>query len=327
MKLLVVLIVIILLAITVSGSPPSISQQPMVVTAEPAIFEGSVQGHVFADRTNAGIPGARVWLINSTNHNTTYGTTITGTGGYYYFVGVVPMGDNAYRLKAQKGNDTGYSSSFGVTTLENKSVDVYIRMSPASVTISTTRNYVVADGSDRIGITALVRDSLGRPVAGGHSVTFTATCDRPGSYGSIVPAHAVTDGEGRAGARYGRVPTAGSASFVTIGAYDGAGVGSSISIDIRAPDNTPPVTALKVTGEPDNAGGFISDVTATLTADDPGGWGVNETYYRIGDAGWTRYTSPITVSSEGGSTIYYYSTDMAGNAEMPKSRTVMIHKK
>lgn len=307
---------------------PAYSVPPVVVTAGPAMFEGSVQGHVLAAGTNAGIPGAKVWLVNATRDNTTYGAVTADSGGHFFFIDVLPLGSNAYRLRAQNGNDTGFSLPFGVGSLENKTVDVYLRMRPAGINITAARRYVVADGGDHTGITVVVTDSTGRPVAEGYPITFKVGGDRPGSlYGSVVPDRVTTDNGGRATAEYGWVPQLGAASHAVIEFSAGAGVNAIATLDIRAPDKTPPVTTLKGAGEPDNAGGYISDVTVTLTAADPGGWGVNETYYRTGDSGWIRYTGPFTVSGEGGVTIYYYSTDLAGNAEAPKSRTIVVHKK
>ncbi len=318
----------LIVCIVCSFCPPACSVPPVVVTAGPTIFEGSVQGHVFAQGTNARIPGAKVWLVNATRDNTTYGATTADGGGHFYFVDVPPLGPGAYRLKAQKGGDTGSTPPFGVASLENRTVDIYLRMSPAAIGIEAPRSYVVADGRDHIRITALVNDSMGRPLAAGYPVMFRAAGHPEGSlFGSVVPESSSTEMDGRATAEYGWVGETGAASHAVIEASAGAGLNASLVIDIRLPDSTPPSTVLKASGESDNLGGFISDVTVTLAATDPGGWGVNETFYNIGDSGWARYTGPFTISGEGGTTVYYYSTDMAGNAEAPGSRTIVIHKK
>jgi hypothetical protein len=307
---------------------PARSVPPVVVTAGPAIFEGSVQGHVLAAGSNASIPGAKVWLVNATRDNTTYGATTADSSGHFYFVDVPPLGPGAFRLKAQKGGDTGTTPRFSVSPLENRTMDVYLRMKPAAIGISASRSYVVADGHDHIGITARVNDSMGRPVIEGYPVIFTAAGHPAGSlFGSIVPESAVTGNDGRATAEYGWVQEAGAASHTIIEASAGAGLNAGLAIDIRLPDTTPPETMLKASGEPDSVGGFISDVTVSLAASDPGGWGVNETFYRTGDSGWARYTGPFIISGEGGTTIYYYSTDRSGNVETPKSRVMVLHKK
>jgi hypothetical protein len=46
----------------------------------------------------------------------------------------------------------------------------------------------------------------------------------------------------------------------------------------------------------------------------------------MGDRDWARYAGPFTISADGATTVYYYSTDLAGNVEAPKSRTILIHK-
>ncbi|WP_158301425.1 OmpL47-type beta-barrel domain-containing protein [Methanocella paludicola] len=323
---LVKLFLIILMASACCA--PACSVPPVIVTAGPTIFEGSVQGHVLAAGTNASIPGAKVWLVNATRDNTIYGATAADSGGHFYFINVPPLGPGAYRLKAQKDSNTGFTTPFGVASLENRTVDVYVRMMPAAIGIEASRSYVVADGRDHMGITVLVNDSMGRPVAGGYPVTFRAAGHPAGSlFGSIVPESAVTGMDGRATAEYVWVGETGAASHVIIEASAGAGLNASLVVDIRLPDTTPPATTLKAAGEPDNVGGFISDVTVTLDASDHGGWGVNETFYRTGDSGWARYTGPFTISAEGGTTVYYYSTDKAGNVETPKSRAIVIHKK
>ena len=327
MRSLVVFIFIVF-AVFACCSLPSFSQQPYVVTAEPSLFEGSVQGHVYVDGTNESVPGAKVSLINATKDNTTYGSVVADKGGYYYFVKVMPLGNDSYRLKAQEGNETGLSPAFGVASLENKTVDVFLRMSPAGINITFSRDYIVANGGDHVEVIARIVDSGGRPVSPGYEVTFTADGYPPGSsHGAIWPKRAVTDNSGTATAEYGWVPEVGASSMGTIRAQAGVNASSRGAIAIRTKDTTPPVTELTTEGETDNAGGFISDVTCTLTASDPGGWGVNRTYYRIDEAGWQPYQGPFKITGEGGTTVYYYSTDLAGNVEKKKLRTVVIHKK
>ncbi|HTX43917.1 MAG TPA: hypothetical protein VMC61_04250, partial [Methanocella sp.] len=173
-----------------------------------------------------------------------------------------------------------------------------------------------------------VKDSMGGPVAADREVVFMVQGHPPGFlFGSIVPKSAVTDNNGVAKAEYGWIQETGAASMATIRAYASPSVYTSATITIKAPDTTAPMTKLTTAGESDNAGGFITDVTCTLTASDPGGWGVNSTYYRVGHTGWREYTGPFTITSEGGTTVYYYSTDLAGNTEKPQYRTIVIHKK
>jgi hypothetical protein len=300
--------------------------QPAVVTMGPILIESSIEGRVLAEGSNTSLAGAKVWLINASNDNTTYGAATADKGGYFYFMDVVPLGANAYQLKAAIGNDTGYSPVFGMAMLESKTMDVYVRIKPATVRIEAARDYVVADGQDHIGVTAFAKGSMELPAAG-YPITFKARGDTPGSlYGFVIPDHGMTDNEGRAMAEYGWVGMRGAASRVILEASYGTNVTGTLAVDIRSPDTAPPITKLRASGVPDNAGGYVSDVTCTLTTRDPGGWGTNETYYRVGDSGWKRYDGPFTITSTGGTTISYYSTDMAGNAETPKRRTIVVNK-
>jgi hypothetical protein len=86
-------------------------------------------------------------------------------------------------------------------------------------------------------------------------------------------------------------------------------------VDLVAPDTTPPVTTCSITG--------TNPVTITLTATDDNS-GVNHTYYKIDDGSYATYTAPVQVSVPGEHTVYFYSTDMAGNTETEKSQDFTI---
>jgi hypothetical protein len=77
-----------------------------------------------------------------------------------------------------------------------------------------------------------------------------------------------------------------------------------------AQDTTPPVTTCDITG--------TNPVTITLTATDDDS-GVNHTYYKIDDGTYAMYTAPVQDTDVGDHTVYYYSTDLAGNVETEKS--------
>jgi hypothetical protein len=96
-------------------------------------------------------------------------------------------------------------------------------------------------------------------------------------------------------------------------------------------DNRPPTTTA-------DGGTYTQDtwtnqnVTLTLTAaDEQGGSGVKETRYRMGTSGvYQLYdaTNKPSISSEGITTVSFYSTDVAGNVEdPPKTFTVKIDKR
>lgn len=56
------------------------------------------------------------------------------------------------------------------------------------------------------------------------------------------------------------------------------------------------------------------------------GSGVAETRYSLDGVIWNAYLMPFTISDEGESTVYYRSTDNAGNTEMTQEQIVKIDK-
>jgi hypothetical protein len=80
-------------------------------------------------------------------------------------------------------------------------------------------------------------------------------------------------------------------------------------------DSTPPVTTCAITG--------TNPVTITLTATDDDS-GVNHTYYKIDAGTYAEYTAPVEVTAAGDHTVYFYSVDVAGNAETEKSQTFTV---
>jgi len=92
------------------------------------------------------------------------------------------------------------------------------------------------------------------------------------------------------------------------------------------PDSTPPTTTAALTSTLGTNGWYTSDVTVNLTAvDNVGGMGLNATYYRIGTSGgWTVFSSPFIVSTEGTTAVQFYSRDNASNDESIKSVLIDI---
>jgi hypothetical protein len=93
-------------------------------------------------------------------------------------------------------------------------------------------------------------------------------------------------------------------------------------------DRTPPTTYAGGYATAGNYGWYTSDMKISMWADDyPGGSGVAKTEYSYDGMNWYLYTAPLTVSSAGFTTIYYRSTDNAGNVEQPtQSLSFMIDK-
>mgnify|MGYP005840088761 FL=1 len=84
-------------------------------------------------------------------------------------------------------------------------------------------------------------------------------------------------------------------------------------------DPTAPTTNLIVDGTPGNNGYYVSPITVRFEAADASS-GVAQTYYRINDAQtWQAWNGqPITLPHSGEYRLSYYSTDVAGNQELPQ---------
>jgi len=89
-------------------------------------------------------------------------------------------------------------------------------------------------------------------------------------------------------------------------------------------DDTPPLTTISLSGTLGSDDWYTSDVTVTLTATDDLS-GVANTYYSLdGGATWLTYTSTFIITTEGTTTIQYYSVDNWGNTETTKTKTIKI---
>ncbi|WXG39331.1 MAG: hypothetical protein WED07_00610 [Candidatus Freyarchaeum deiterrae] len=106
-----------------------------------------------------------------------------------------------------------------------------------------------------------------------------------------------------------------------IGFWYYIGAGSFIWFD----DVPPPSTSASLSGIKGNGDSYISNVRVTLSATSSGPkiWA---TEYSFDNKTWNLYTGPFTISNAGTTTIYYNSTDEAGNMEQTKSITITINK-
>jgi peptidoglycan/xylan/chitin deacetylase (PgdA/CDA1 family) len=98
---------------------------------------------------------------------------------------------------------------------------------------------------------------------------------------------------------------------------------------IQAPaDTAPPTTAITCNSAACGTSPYVTSVTIGLTATDTGGSGVDKTYYTTDGStpttASTVYTGAFQVTSLGTTTVRFFSTDKAGNAETPQSQSVKI---
>ena len=99
---------------------------------------------------------------------------------------------------------------------------------------------------------------------------------------------------------------------------------ADVNIDLTAPTTLASATAdanAYTFGDWTN-----QDVSITLTGSDTGGSGVADTFYQINSGSTQTYAAPFTLSTEGGYTISYWSTDNATNIETAQSARVKIDK-
>jgi peptidoglycan/xylan/chitin deacetylase (PgdA/CDA1 family) len=150
-------------------------------------------------------------------------------------------------------------------------------------------------------------------------------------------------GSGVASTRYttdGSTPTQSSPAYtgpfpvtstvtVQYRSWDNAGNAEAVHSQLvqvqLPPDTTPPATTIACNGSPCRSTGYTGPVTVTLSAaDNPGGWGVASTYYTTDGStpttSSTVYTGPFTVKQN--STVNFFSTDLAGNAEQVNSQAI-----
>ncbi|MFW9966331.1 MAG: tandem-95 repeat protein, partial [Candidatus Thorarchaeota archaeon] len=107
--------------------------------------------------------------------------------------------------------------------------------------------------------------------------------------------------------------------------FDGFEYSNIALVTLTVIDVTPPVTMVQFTGVEGEYGWYHSDVEVTLTATDDAS-GVASTVYSLNGFTWIPYSGPFVLSNPGEVTVYYYSTDNAGNVEDVKSATIKIGK-
>ena len=101
---------------------------------------------------------------------------------------------------------------------------------------------------------------------------------------------------------------------------------------VRRTDTIPPVTTATPSLRPNANGWNNTNVIIALNATDPGGPGVKQIQFALGEAqntGWQTVqgnAASVTISAEGTTVLSYFATDNAGNQEAAKTLTVQIDK-
>jgi hypothetical protein len=106
--------------------------------------------------------------------------------------------------------------------------------------------------------------------------------------------------------------------YVAVDAWDNSGFssGNQYFSDICY-DITRPVTTASLSGTL-KSGSYTGPVKVTLNASDSLS-GVKSTVYQVDGGSSTAYSGPFTISKNGGNTVLFHSTDIAGNVETGES--------
>ena len=169
------------------------------------------------------------------------------------------------------------------------------------------------------------------PYTGLVSVTFSATDTGTGP----ASTHYTLDGSD---------PTLASPTYT--GAFNVNGANPSTTVKFRSwdykgnveavqtqviqapPDTAPPTTAISCNSAACGTAPYVATVTIGLTATDTGGSGVDKTYYTTDGStpttSSTVYSAPFQVTALGDTTVKFFSTDKAGNAEAAQSQLVKV---
>ena len=166
-----------------------------------------------------------------------------------------------------------------------------------------------------------------------YSQTVNVTLSATDLGSGVASTHYTTDGSTptqSSPAYTGQFPLTSSAT-VQYRSWDNAGNAEAVhsqavSVQQNA-DTTPPTTTISCNGATCQSGAYDAPVTVTLTAtDNPGGFGVDKTYYTTDGStpttSSTVYTGPFTI--HGPTTVEFFSTDLAGNAEQVNTQQIQV---
>jgi peptidoglycan/xylan/chitin deacetylase (PgdA/CDA1 family) len=149
----------------------------------------------------------------------------------------------------------------------------------------------------------------------------------------VATTHYTTDGSDPAlsSPTYTKPLSVTSSETVKYRSWDNAGNVEATQTTVlqvqQSADTTPPTTAITCNGATCSSTPYTGQVTVALTAtDNPGGWGVDQTYYTTDGSTPTTasltYSGPFTLTQP--STVRFFSTDLAGNAEQPQSQQLQV---
>jgi peptidoglycan/xylan/chitin deacetylase (PgdA/CDA1 family) len=249
--------------------------------------------------------------------------TATDTGGsgvdktYYTLDGSAPDTNSTVYTAPLTLTGTTTVRFFSTDLAGNREANQSLTVPIDQAAPTTTITCAASDAGCTQAYQASVTVSLFSSDSGGSGVSatyFTLDGSAPSSQSTLYT------GPFQLGAtttvRYFSIDNAGNAE---------ASGSSTVTVNAPPRDTTAPVTTIACNGG-SCAGWFRSAVTVTLSATDTGGSGVSATYYTVNGStpttSSTRYTGAFAVTST--TTVKFFSTDGAGNAEVVQSTVVQI---
>ncbi|WP_162848572.1 carboxypeptidase regulatory-like domain-containing protein [Paenibacillus nanensis] len=213
-----------------------------------------------------------------------------------------------YEVRAA-AEDLNGNASAGVEKVIDVPASTPVSESPHPANISIANN--LSGRLDTITVTGLKAGDL---------ISVYRTADDADKLGEATVAEGQTSAIVKVlqlGAESGQVYV----SVTSLGKLESARVVKAYSAEPGLSDGVAPVTKFRLipvyamtnTGRP-----YIKGFTVSLLAlDNEEGSGVSTTQYRINGGGWMVYTAPFEITAGIAKTVEYFSTDHAGNSEMP----------
>lgn len=203
---------------------------------------------------------------------------------------------------------------------------------PAGALVSTVRDAAISADTSAPVTTATCNGAACASSTYTSTVYVTLASTDTGS--AVASTHYTLDGTAPtlASPTYKKPIPVTHTETITFASWDHAGnaeVPTSLVVNaVLPPDTTPPTTTIACDGSPCGTDGYNGKVTFVLTGNDGTGWGVDTTYYTTDGTTPTTssnvYNGPVTLSTPGTYKVQFFSTDLAGNAETPKSVTLLV---
>ncbi len=196
---------------------------------------------------------------------------------------------------------------------------------PAGVQVRTVSQ--VMTGPDAQAPTTSISCN-GAACAPWYSSPVSVSLDATDSGSGVNHVYYTTDGSTptTSSAVYSGPFTVSQTATVKYFATDLAGNSENVHTRTVGVDTSPPVSSISCNGAPCTGAWSSSTVTVSLAASDGTGSGVTNIYYTIDGTTPTTssavYSAPFPVTSA--STVRFFATDAAGNAESPQSQAVNV---